>query len=296
MKKYLLWLPALLLFLPLPSLATNGQLFFNSGAGVYQVGRTFTPSLVVNTDGAKINTVGAALKFDPKYLKVNKITKDGSICSMWAIEPKFDNVTGKIVLGCGTPKEYKGGAGIVANIVFTVLKAGKSYMEFTTDKALATSTILTDEADPRNILTDPRKAVCIGGSLSAVNSAKVMIAKLSGRILLQVEEHGEAWYIYPKDLKRYYLGRPVDAFAIMRKLGLGAAHKYIATYKGKVFPAAVSGKILLDVEQNGEAYYIYPVDRKAYYLGRPADAFAIMRQLGLGATNNTIDQIPNQGI
>lgn len=37
-----------------------------------------------------------------------------------------------------------------------------------------------------------------------------------GRILLQVEGNGEAWYVSPGDGKRYFLGRPADAFRIMR--------------------------------------------------------------------------------
>jgi hypothetical protein len=45
--------------------------------------------------------------------------------------------------------------------------------------------------------------------------------RLKGKILLQVEENGEAWYINPDDLKRYYLGRPNDAFDLMQKLGKG---------------------------------------------------------------------------
>ena len=45
--------------------------------------------------------------------------------------------------------------------------------------------------------------------------------RLAGRILLQVEEHGEAWYVDPLDHKRYFLGRPEDAFALMRAKGLG---------------------------------------------------------------------------
>jgi len=114
--------------------------------------------------------------------------------------------------------------------------------------------------------------------------------QLKGKILLQVEAHGEAYYVYPNDSKRYYLGRPDDAFEIMRKLGLGATHSFITSYT--TYPTHVSGKILLDVEQNGEAYYIYPKDRKAYYLGRPADAFRIMRDLGLGITNSDLNKIP----
>ena len=48
--------------------------------------------------------------------------------------------------------------------------------------------------------------------------------KLSGKILLQTESKGEAWYVYPGDNKRYYLGRPTDAFKLMRELGLGISN------------------------------------------------------------------------
>ncbi|KKQ59772.1 MAG: hypothetical protein US81_C0037G0007 [Parcubacteria group bacterium GW2011_GWE2_38_18] len=48
--------------------------------------------------------------------------------------------------------------------------------------------------------------------------------KLKGKIVLQVESHGEAWYIFPGDYKRYFLGRPKDAFAIMKELGKGVSN------------------------------------------------------------------------
>lgn len=111
-----------------------------------------------------------------------------------------------------------------------------------------------------------------------------------GYILLQVEAHGEAWYVYPGNGKAYYLGRPDDAFKIMKTLALGAKHDFIANTA--VFPDRLSGLILLDVERNGEAYYIYPRNLKKYYLGRPADAFKIMRELGLGITNTNLANIP----
>jgi len=114
--------------------------------------------------------------------------------------------------------------------------------------------------------------------------------ELNGRILLQTEEHGEAWYVYPADGKKYYLGRPEDAFILMKKLSLGAKHDFIANTE--IFPERLSGIILLDVQKNGEAYYIYPGDRKKYYLGRPRDAFEIMRNFGLGISNKDIVNIP----
>jgi hypothetical protein len=121
-------------------------------------------------------------------------------------------------------------------------------------------------------------------------SSAASLAKYVGYIFLAVEKRGEAYYYYPVDKKGYYLGRPADAFNIMRTLGLGAKHDLIAstTY----FPTSLLGRILLDVESHGEAYYIYPKDRKKYYLGRPDDAFAVMRTLGLGISNTNLSALP----
>jgi len=124
--------------------------------------------------------------------------------------------------------------------------------------------------------------------------AKTLAETLKGRILLQVEENGEAWYVYPVNLKKYYLGKPADALKIMKELGLGATHAYIT--KHTVFPVSVLGKILLDVEDLGKAYYIYPKDGKGYYLGKPADAFNVMRELGLGITNANIATIKDSEV
>lgn len=112
----------------------------------------------------------------------------------------------------------------------------------------------------------------------------------NGYILLQAEDKGQAWYVYPGTGKRYYLGRPDDAFSIMKSLALGAKHDFII--KTDIYPDRLLGMILLDIEQNGEAYYIYPADKKKYYLARPADAFQVMRQLGQGISNQGLASIP----
>ena len=52
-----------------------------------------------------------------------------------------------------------------------------------------------------------------------------MTNRLKGKILLQVEEKGEAWYVHPVSGYRYYLGRPNDAFNIMRYLGFGISNR-----------------------------------------------------------------------
>ena len=51
---------------------------------------------------------------------------------------------------------------------------------------------------------------------------------LAGKILLQVEARGEAWYVNPDNLHRYYLGRPADAFTVIRELGVGISNNDLA--------------------------------------------------------------------
>lgn len=180
---------------------------------------------------------------------------------------------------------------------------------------------------------------------------QTLVSNVLGKILLQVEENGEAWYVNPVDQKRAYLGRPWDAFSIMRGVGLGISNADLAKipvavidgYSGHDtdgdglpdtmeealgtgvntrdsdgdgyddgteinndfnplgagrrmvdydFSGNLAGRILIQVESNGEAWYVSPDNSKRYYLGRPADAFNIMRQLGLGITNDNLNQIP----
>lgn len=123
-----------------------------------------------------------------------------------------------------------------------------------------------------------------------ISNASGLATKLKGKILLQVESAGQAWYVDPETEERAYLGRPDDAFRIMRELGLGISESSYNSFNGYA-PSRLSGKILLRVEANGEAYYVNPDNLKLYYLGRPADAFQIMRELGLGISNANLNDI-----
>lgn len=56
---------------------------------------------------------------------------------------------------------------------------------------------------------------------SKSNFDEKITSRLSGAILLQVESNGEAWYVNPKDKKRYYFKDGAAAFKIMKYLSLG---------------------------------------------------------------------------
>ena len=197
----------------------------------------------------------------------------------------------------------------------------------------------------------------IFGTFLVINTSQsasydAQLAKnLSGRILLQVESNGEAWYINPSTHERSFLGRPEDAFRVMRQEAIGITSADLAKIPLSLehvidkdsdgdglsddfevaigtnpnnkdtdgdgfddytelfhgfdplkangarlnydldFSSRQKGKILLDVERNGEAWYVNPEDGKRYFLGRPSDAFNVMRSLGLGISNANINKI-----
>ncbi len=177
-----------------------------------------------------------------------------------------------------------------------------------------------------------------------------LVNRLKGRILLQVENKGEAWYVDPVSAKKYYLRDPQTAFAALRQFGLGISNSDLAKIpvgiedrfvdkdsdndgladkleeglgtdpnnpdsdgdgfsdgeevkngfnplgSGKIavdnnLVNRLKGRILLQVENRGQAWYVNPADGKRYYLKDGQAAYDIMRFLSLGITNNDLRKI-----
>ncbi|MDD5251743.1 MAG: aryl-sulfate sulfotransferase, partial [Patescibacteria group bacterium] len=188
--------------------------------------------------------------------------------------------------------------------------------------------------------------------ISLIASAETMPQRLSGYILLQVESHGEAWYVDPVKLTRVYLENGAVAYDALREFGLGIANADLnkipvgveARFSDtdtdgdglsdklegglKTDPAVadtdgdgvsdglevltrntdplgpgkltydtalvtrLKGRILLQVESRGEAWYLNPKDGKRYYMKDGEAAYQIMRFLSLGITNNDLSSVP----
>lgn len=146
-------------------------------------------------------------------------------------------------------------------------------------------------------------ALCVSGALfvrPAAAATTSLTTRLSGFILLQVERNGETWYVYPPTKQRYYLGNPTYAFGLMTQLSLGITDANLAkipvagsTETGDLaLRQRLSGMILLQVERNGETWYVDPRTLQRTALGTPTAAFKVMRNLSLGITNADLATIP----
>lgn len=172
----------------------------------------------------------------------------------------------------------------------------------------------------------------------------------AGKILLDVERYGEAWYVDPVTHDRYYLRDGDAAYAALESFGLGITDSdlmkipigiesrsslrdgdndglpdaveaslgvaaddadtdadgytdgrevtsgYLPWSAGSFaydagFASHLEGRILLQVESHGEAWYVYPEDHKRYYLGDGEAAYEVMRYLGLGITSANLAQV-----
>ncbi len=131
--------------------------------------------------------------------------------------------------------------------------------------------------------------------------------RLHGRILLQVEEHGEAYYVRSTDSKRYYMKDGSVAYEMMRYFSLGITNADLATIPSvsttnemnasssacstNSLANRLKGEILLQVEEHGEAWYVDPAKCRRIYMADGEEAYQIMRYLGLGITNADLEKI-----
>jgi len=223
--------------------------------------------------------------------------------------------------------------------------------EITTSTATSTITSSTGNAlkEIRNKFVALEKSL-----IKKIN--KLLTKRLLGHILLQVENHGEAWYLDPVSSARYYLADGESAYTALRQFGLGITNADITkipvgsySYTGDVDTDSdglsdkienglgtnpnladtdkdgvgdgeeilkkntnplnskkltysnslikrIKGRIVIQTEKKGEAWYINPADGKRYYLADGPMAYQVMRYLSLGITNANIRQLKIWGL
>ncbi len=114
-------------------------------------------------------------------------------------------------------------------------------------------------------------------------------SKLKGKILIQIESKGEAWYLNPNNLKRYYLDPSPTTWQLLQRLSTKIdINKWQEIKKD---PQNYQGKFFLIADRKN-IYYIAPDTNKIYLLNGPNSIFDLIRKTGLGISNQNLEKIP----
>ena len=118
------------------SIAFAGTLSFSPATGSYNVGQTFTVSVMADPSGSSINSSEATITFDSSVLSVVNVSRTGSAFSLWTTEPTFSNSAGTITYGGGNPSPIASRATIMT-ITFRAAAEGSGSVAFTNASLLA---------------------------------------------------------------------------------------------------------------------------------------------------------------
>ncbi|MFA6466320.1 MAG: serine protease [Patescibacteria group bacterium] len=304
-----------------------------------------------NTSAASLDFLAITKKEDADYYLNEELN------SVISFEGNFKKISSEEVLMIGTDYIVKSGDKYMA-ISFNMFTGNETAYQTALAKAQEVIKTFSLSASPHQTETvvedteKPKVPAEVTKQPIYVPPVKVgsLANRLKGRILLQVESHGEAWYVKPETGTRMYMKDGSAAYGMMRELGLGITNADLAkipvglesrfecqdsdsdelcdkleqglgsdpsdsdsdndgyndgteintdhnplgvgkmSYNNTLINR-LQGKIVLQVESRGEAWYINPVDGKRYYMPDGPSAYQIMRYLSLGITNKDLESI-----
>lgn len=123
-------------FLFFTSFAFAADLSLSPNTGSYSIGQTFTATVRVVPNGDNINAVESSISFDPTYLSVVSVSKNGSAFSLWTTEPTFSNTAGTITFGGGSPTPFTTTSNLIT-ITFRTVAEGTGAVTFGDSSVLA---------------------------------------------------------------------------------------------------------------------------------------------------------------
>jgi len=122
------------------------SLFFSPGSGTYNVGKSFSVGVYVNSAGAAANAFQGVVNFPSDKLEVTSLSKSGSIMSLWVQEPAFSAGSAHfegIVLNPG----FSGSGGKIITLNFKVKSPGSASLTF------SGASVLANDGQGTNILS-----------------------------------------------------------------------------------------------------------------------------------------------
>ena len=121
--------------------------------------------------------------------------------------------------------------------------------------------------------------------------------RLRGRILIQTESHGEAWYVDQVSGAKYYLSDGAAALVALKKRAVKVSQATLKRIPVGTLPLTsvkrpvantLRGRILVI---GSELWHVNPVDGKRYAISNANAVGRLIRAVGLGVSNNNLRTI-----
>lgn len=147
----------------LPFSVLADTLFLSPASGTSPVDQTLSVKVFVSSPSKAVNAFSGSIKFPADKLRVDSISKAGSVVSLWVEEPTFSNTDGTIKFEGVIPNPgYTGAAGTLVTVNFKPVAMGSAEVKFTGGAVLA------NDGNGTNVLRNS-----IGGTYEITAAAPV---------------------------------------------------------------------------------------------------------------------------
>jgi hypothetical protein len=132
----------------MPVLTHAATLFVAPSSGQFDIGKTFSISLRVNSTGQAVNAIEGVLSFDPSQLQVVSVTSPGSIFNLNVQNPEYSNTAGTVrFTGVILNPGYTGASGSLITVTFRAAGQGTARVSY------ATAAVLANDGQGTNVLS-----------------------------------------------------------------------------------------------------------------------------------------------
>src|SRR3989344_3586500 len=167
-----------------PLVAGADNLILKSAKTIYQVGDSFSVSLVLDTKGQSVNTLGATILVDKTRLQIVDVRYWSSIISLWVERPAINSTAGTITFTGGIPGGFSGSAG-------PILSFGV--------KARAEGSAAINLKDIKILLNDG-KGTELSGATSGILKLSIVKAAVKPAVPAGAPEKPKEVYVPPPDI------------------------------------------------------------------------------------------------
>ena len=269
-----------------PAPTKNG----GGGGGGYVSHNPVSPSVVI--DNGENTTYDTNVKLDLVATNMNAIYSPKMMISNSA------NFTGSEWISYATSTDWTLSDGVGVHTVYVKFKNRYGTSAVASDvielKVVATEeTEQSPQTETQEVTKNEPQSI---GRVLGVQLDMVLSKKLSGRLLLQVEQKGAIWYVDTVNYQKYQVTWN-NALLLFKKLALGISDADLAKIpvagSGQVGDWSIrnrlKGKFLLQVEQKGAIWY---VDMDGYrYSVTWNNLLDLFKKLALGITDADLSKI-----